>query len=120
GVSNRIVGGASDTIDAGNLNDTITAGRGDTVNAGAGIDTVIFNAGDGAVTLNEAWSKTAGINQDIVQLGAGLTAAATQVTRDALGDLILGFGNGDQLTVGGYFAGALEQPSIVFASGTVW
>nr|WP_321900098.1 calcium-binding protein [Paraburkholderia heleia] len=26
----------------------------------------------------------------------------------------------DQLTIGGYFAGALEQPSIVFASGTVW
>ncbi|WP_321900086.1 hypothetical protein [Paraburkholderia heleia] len=39
-MNNIIVGAASDTIMAGNLNDTITAGKGDTLFAGAGIGRV--------------------------------------------------------------------------------
>ncbi|WP_321900200.1 hypothetical protein, partial [Paraburkholderia heleia] len=80
-MNNRIVGAANDTIQAGNLNDTITAGRNDTLDAGAGVDTFLYSTGDGAVTLNEASSKTAGVNQDTVQLGSGITAAGTQITR---------------------------------------
>uniref|UniRef100_UPI002AB607E5 calcium-binding protein n=1 Tax=Paraburkholderia heleia TaxID=634127 RepID=UPI002AB607E5 len=120
GVNNRIVGAANDTIQAGNLTDAITAGRNDTLDAGAGVDTFIYNTGDGAVTLNETKSKTAGTNQDVVQIGAGITAAATQITRDRAGDLILGFGNGDQITITGYFSNGANSPSIVFADGTAW
>ncbi|WP_321900178.1 calcium-binding protein, partial [Paraburkholderia heleia] len=120
GVNNIIVGAASDTIMAGNLNDTITAGKGDILFAGAGIDTFIYSAGDGAVTLNEASSKTAGTDQDVVELGAGITATATRATRDASNNLTLTFGSGDQLKIASYFSSALDQPSIVFADGTVW
>lgn len=121
GVNNRIIGAANDTITAGNLNDTITAGKGDTIFGGAGIDTVIYNAGSGLVTLNETYtSKTSGTNQDVVKLGAGITAAATQVSRDLSNSLILSLGNGDQIKIVGYFNGASNQPSISFADSTQW
>jgi Ca2+-binding RTX toxin-like protein len=120
GINNTIIGAANDTLNAGNLNDTITAGKNNTLNAGAGTDTFLYNKGCGAVVLNEGWSKTAGKNQDVVKLGAGITAATTQITRDLSNNLVLSFGNGDQLQVSGYFGNALEQPSIVFADGTSW
>ncbi|RKP44410.1 hypothetical protein D7S89_23115, partial [Trinickia fusca] len=120
GVNNRIVGAASDTLIAGNLNDTITAGKDNTINAGAGTDTFIVNQGTGHVTLNEAYNKTGGMNQDVVQLGVGITAAGTQIARDLSNNLVLSFGNGDQLTISGYFDQASRQPKLVFADGTSW
>ncbi|RKP45640.1 beta strand repeat-containing protein, partial [Trinickia fusca] len=120
GVNNRIVGAAGDMLIAGNLNDTLTAGKDNTLNAGAGTDTFIVNQGAGHVTLNEAYNKTGGTNQDVVQLGAGITAASTQITRDLSNNLALSFGNGDQLTISGYFGDASHQPKLVFADGTSW
>jgi Ca2+-binding RTX toxin-like protein len=120
GVNNRIVGAAGDTLNAGNLNDTITAGRNNTLNAGAGVDTFIINKGLGQVTLNETSSKSGGANQDVVQLGAGITAAGTQITRDLQNNLILGFGGGDQLKITNYFSQASSRPKLVFADGANW
>ncbi len=120
GVSNRIVGAAGDTIVAGNLNDTITAGRNNTLNAGAGVDTFIVGKGLGLVTVNESQAKTGGVNQDVVQLGAGITAAGTQIARDVQNNLILSFGDGDQLKLGSYFNQTGSRPTLVFSDGTSW
>jgi LysM repeat protein len=121
GVNNSIVGSPNDTIYAGNLNDTITAATADTLNAGAGVDTFVYNPGTGPVTLNDAYAtKTAATNQDVIELGAGITAASTTLMRDLSNNLVLSFGNGDQLNIAGYFNGAGSQPTIVFADGTRW
>jgi Ca2+-binding RTX toxin-like protein len=120
GVNNRIVGAAGDTLNAGNLNDTITAGRNNTLNAGVGIDTFIVGKGLGQVVLNETSSKSGGVNQDVVQLGAGIAAEATQITRDLQNNLILGFGGGDQLKITGYFSQGANRPKLMFADGTSW
>ena len=120
GANNTIVGAADDTIYAGNLNDTITAGKNDSLTAGAGVDTFIFNAGDGAVTLNDSATKTTGTNQDILQLGAGITEAATQVSRTLSNALVLSFGSGDQLTIPSYFMQASGRLPVVFPDATTW
>ncbi|RKP46511.1 hypothetical protein D7S89_18010, partial [Trinickia fusca] len=79
GVDNRIVGAAGDTIFGADHNDTITVGKNNTVYAGSGADTVIVNAGSGQVILNENNTyKSTSQNQDVVKLGAGLSASATQ------------------------------------------
>ncbi len=106
GVNNTIVGATSDTIYAGNLDDTITTGRDGTLYAGVGVDTFIFDQGDGAVTLHESTTKTAGINQDILQLGVGITEAGTQIARTMSNGLVLSFGNGDQISIPNYFESA--------------
>ncbi|WP_206955959.1 putative Ig domain-containing protein [Trinickia acidisoli] len=120
GVNNRIVGAPNDIIFAGNLDDDITAGKNDTLYAGAGVDTFLFNEGDGAVTLNESFLKTAGTDQDVLQLGTGITEANTQITRNTSNGLVLSFGNGDQVTIPYYFSYAVCRPTIAFSDGTQW
>ncbi|RKP46080.1 beta strand repeat-containing protein, partial [Trinickia fusca] len=138
GVDNRIVGATGDTIYGADHNDTITAGKNSTVFAGSGTDTitvgqnntvyagqgadtVIVNAGSGQVILNENYTyKSTSQNQDVVKLGTGISASATQISRSLTNDLILNFGNGDALTIVGYFVNASKQPTIMFADGTTW
>ncbi|MBN3821996.1 hypothetical protein G3N57_38250, partial [Paraburkholderia sp. Se-20369] len=99
---NRIVGATGDAIYAGNRNDTITVGKNNTVYGGSGVDTIIVNAGSGKVVLNEMYAHKSGDkNQDVVKLGAGILASATQITREQSNDLVLDLGNGDSLTVVG-------------------
>ncbi|WP_279609752.1 calcium-binding protein, partial [Burkholderia ambifaria] len=121
GVDNRIVGAPGDKIYAGDRNDTITVGKNNTVYGGSGVDTFIVNAGSGKVILDETSTKKNGDkNQDVVKLGAGILASATQITRAQSGNLVLDLGNGDSLTVVGYFGLASSRPVITFADGTTW
>ncbi|KWN65968.1 hypothetical protein WT90_33330 [Burkholderia stagnalis] len=121
GVDNRIVGAAGDTIYAGDRNDTITVGKNNTVFGGSGVDTLLVNAGSGKVILNEMYANKIGDkNQDVVKLGAGILASATRITREQSNDLVLDLGNGDSLTVVGYFGLASYRPVITFANGTTW
>jgi Ca2+-binding RTX toxin-like protein len=117
-------GAGNDVINAGSGNATLTGGTGnDTINAGYGIDTFVFNQGDGQDVINETYSsyKTGGKNQDVLQLGAGLVASATQVTRGAgTNDLTLVFGGGDQIKLTNYFNSAYRMQTIQFADGTKW
>ncbi|MBN3821993.1 hypothetical protein G3N57_38235, partial [Paraburkholderia sp. Se-20369] len=85
------------------------------------VDTIIVNAGSGKVVLNEMNAhKSEDKNQDVVKLGAGILASATQITREQSNNLVLGLGNGDSLTVLGYFGLASNRPVITFADGTTW
>ncbi|MGG1948656.1 calcium-binding protein [Trinickia sp. NRRL B-1857] len=121
GVDNRIVGATGDTIYGADRNDTITVGKNNTVNAGRGTDTIVVNAGSGQTVLNDNYSnKSSGVNQDVVALGAGISASSTQITRDLSNNLVLSFGNGDSVKLVGYFGSNLNRPVIAFADGTKW
>jgi VCBS repeat-containing protein len=87
-----------------------------------GGDTFVFNQGYGALTIVE--NDAIGGDTNILELGAGLSAASTLVTADAAGNLFLNFGGGDVVTI----AGALNSANttsvgiqqVDFADGTTW
>ena len=79
------------------------AGKGnDTLDGGVGNDTYRFNLGDGQDTVND-YDSTSN-NLDTIQLGAGLTAANTEVVRNG-NDLVLRWvgNNSDSVTVKNVF-----------------
>ncbi len=124
GMTNQLFGaGGNDTLTAGNLNDTLAGGPGnDTLNAGVGINTFVFNRGDGQDVIY-TFHKTGGINQDVLQLGAGLMPANVLLTRGASTtyfDLTLDFGGGDQITLKNYLLDPYGLKTIAFADGTQW
>jgi Ca2+-binding RTX toxin-like protein len=123
----------NDSLQGGAGNDTLYGSEGaDTLAGGTGGDwlgdnsatsgdTFVYNLGDGADTV----SDTGGV--DVVQLGAGITAAATQVRRDSSGSLVLTFSDAGTLTLRDQYNSSTgaAQPSfqieqVVFADGTVW
>ncbi len=102
------------SFDPGGIDDTI-------VSHGGG-DTFSYKPGYGALTIDE--SDESANPDNVLQIGAGITAAGTTVTGNISGDLVLDFGNGDTITL----AGALGSgdgtthgvQTIRFADGTVW
>ncbi|UTH73314.1 calcium-binding protein [Chromobacterium sp. IIBBL 290-4] len=119
GVDNRIVGAAGDTLTAGDGNDVLTAGRNNTLNTGAGRNTFVINPGCGQTVLN-AFAKSNSSPVDTVKLGAGINASQTKIIRDLSDNLVLDFGNGDQLTINGYFSNPNYRPLFSFADGRSW
>jgi Haemolysin-type calcium binding protein related domain/RTX calcium-binding nonapeptide repeat (4 copies) len=85
-----------------------------------GGDTFIYNAGYGALAIDE--TDTNSKPDNILLLGAGLTPAELSVAADATGDLILNFGGGDQITLqnarnsGGGVTDGVQK--VEFADGT--
>ena len=87
-------------------------------------DTYRFNLGDGQDTVND-YDSTSN-NLDTVQLGAGLTAANTEVVRNG-NDLVLRWAgnNSDSVTVKNVFSvWQVNSPylieAVTFADGTSW
>ncbi|MGJ7581699.1 calcium-binding protein [Variovorax sp. RHLX14] len=125
--SNRINGGAgNDVIAGGRLNDIFEGGQGnDVIKLGEGADTVIFNRGDGQDKISRSASSSA-TAQSVVHLGAGLTAADTQVLRGAAGsseanDIVLSFGQGDRITLQSLASNPTSNIACIeFADGTQW
>ncbi|WP_439590585.1 calcium-binding protein, partial [Hydrogenophaga sp.] len=120
-----IFGGlGNDVLDGGEGHDFLYGGRGnDTLSGSAGDDTYVFNVGDGADRITDH-DYTSG-NLDTLRLGAGLTAANTEVVRSG-GDLVLRWvGNAsDSVTIKQVFSGSQVQTnylieSVVFDDGTV-
>uniref|UniRef100_UPI00248270C9 calcium-binding protein n=1 Tax=Methylibium rhizosphaerae TaxID=2570323 RepID=UPI00248270C9 len=70
----------NDTLRGDAGNDTLDGGAGnDTLDGGTGNDTYLFGRGSGKDTIN-SYDTTAG-KLDVVQLGAGITAADVVLTR---------------------------------------
>jgi Ca2+-binding RTX toxin-like protein len=120
-LDNQLVGNsAANTLNGGDGNDVLTGDAGnDSLQGGKGNDTYVFNQGDGADTIDD-YDATAG-NQDTLRLGAGLTAAGTQVVGNRNGDLVLSWTDspGDSVTVqSGTYGNGRGIEALVFADGT--
>ncbi|QDQ83739.1 hypothetical protein FNZ07_21510 [Paraburkholderia megapolitana] len=107
-----IYGGAASVVfDGKGGNDSISA-RGEQ-------DTFIFNAGYGHLEINEVnW----GLGEDVLQLGAGISASSITVKVDRAGDILLGDGvTGDQIQVDSQLTNTLYGVGLVqFSDGTAW
>jgi VCBS repeat-containing protein len=96
-------GNDGDFIDAGTGNDSIAAGSGadfiaggkgnDTIDAGQDQDVIAFNRGDGQDTLLSMDNQ-----QDTLSLGGGIRYADMTLSKSG-NDLVLGLGQGDQVTM---------------------
>ncbi|WP_439589665.1 calcium-binding protein, partial [Hydrogenophaga sp.] len=118
-------GAGNDTLNGNDGADLLIGGTGnDALNGGAGNDIYVFNLGDGADTITD--SDVIVGNHDTLRLGAGLTAANTEVVRSG-GDLVLSWtGNQtDSVKIKNVISGSQVQQSsliesVVFNDGTVW
>ncbi|MBP9714083.1 MAG: calcium-binding protein, partial [Sterolibacterium sp.] len=110
--------GGDDALIGDSGNDILNGGAGnDVLDGGDGNDTYVFNLGDGADTISETASEAYGA-ADMLQLGAGLSSANTQIVRNGQ-DLLLSLNAIDSVLIRDYFAtGTIEQ--ICFADGTTW
>jgi Ca2+-binding RTX toxin-like protein len=112
-----------DSLVGGSGNDTLDGGAGnDTLQADVGNDTYLFGKGSGKDTIYN-YDSTSG-KQDVVQLGAGITAADVVLTRVG-DDLLLTIkGTSDILRISSYFYNdgtyGYQIEQIKFADGTGW
>ena len=116
----EIIGDSSaNTLNGNAANNLITGGQGsDLLMGGAGNDQYLFNVGDGSDTITENTNE----GTDTLKLGAGILVLNTQLARNG-SNLTLNFGNGDSVTITGYFSGNASGgriENIVFADGTSW
>jgi Ca2+-binding RTX toxin-like protein len=105
--------------------------RGNDYHGGSGNDTLrgtqhsdnyFFNSGDGQDLIQENSSNTdSASNSDMIILGAGITTADLQLSRD-VDNLIIDFANpGDQIQVEGWYASDQNRiESLAFTDGIVW
>ena len=116
-----IVGSAGDDVLKGaDGNDVLVSkGGNDTLDGGAGADTYGFGRGSGKDTITDY--EYGGTNQDTIVL-SGLNTVDLTATEQCGNDLILKFGDADQITVQNYFdnSNAYRVERFVFADGTVW
>lgn len=117
-----IVGTPGDDLLTGTSgNGVIRGGLGnDTLQGGAGSDTYRYSAGDGADVIDD-WADLT--STDVLGLGAGIAPSAVTVERGSadIWDIVLGFDNGDSVTIkGGFFAGSSVVEEVRFADSTVW
>ncbi|MFZ6681424.1 putative Ig domain-containing protein [Undibacterium sp. Tian12W] len=126
----RIVGGAGNNVLGGDDgNDILIDGAGtgvlmggygdDTYQGGAGNDTLVddfgsdtyvFNIGDGKDTIADGtYSEHDSNSVDVIRFGEGINASDLHVSLSESGtDLIIAYGNGDQITILGGADGAIE------------
>ena len=140
--NDTLLGGAgNDSLDGGNGDDTLTGGTGndtlygqagndildggagnDTLDGGAGNDTYLFGKGSGKDTIS-AYDGTAG-KLDVVQLGAGITAADVVASRDGDSLVLALKGSSDTLRINYYFYNdatyGYQVDQVKFADGTAW
>lgn len=122
GVANIVSGSkGNDAISGADKNDVLRGGAGDDILQGkAGNDTYLFGLGDGYDTITETSGPSNG--NDVLQLGAGIDAASTQLTREGV-DLMLTFNATDKVLISRYFYDSAEKGRvelIKFADGTTW
>jgi Ca2+-binding RTX toxin-like protein len=106
----------ADTLEGGVGNDVLVGGHGsDSLAGGTGDDEYRFDAGDGSDRVYDIGGT------DTIRFGAGVAAVAIDPRRMANGDLVVRYGDGDIVTVGGYFADASRRiERMVAADGTEW
>ncbi|MFM9966962.1 MAG: calcium-binding protein, partial [Burkholderiales bacterium] len=115
--------GGDDTVRGRSGADSITGARGNDLLIGDdGSDTYLFNPGDGADTIDEKGMIAIGIADmagvDVIRFAEGITTADVVLERQANGDLKIGYGAQDQITVRGQYnvpGNAIER--IEFADG---
>jgi YD repeat-containing protein len=101
------------------VNNTYIGGKGNDIitdTAGGG-DTYIFNRGDGQDTIEDDSRGTAVADKIVLH---GINPAQAQLSHSG-NDLVISFGQGDQITVKKFFytdSNQIEQ--LVFDDGTVW
>jgi len=115
----------NDTLNGGADNDTLDGGLGgDTLRGGTGADTYLFGVGSGQDLVQNEDSDALGVNQDSIQLAAGLTPTNVTMTRSG-DDLIIRINDSDdQLTVQSYFladgTSSRTVENLRFDGDTVW
>ena len=119
-------GDGNDTLDGRRGNDILIGGTGNDLLIGSeGSDTYRFGIGDGQDVVQEYgqwWNGSGGT--DVVELGAGITAADVTVgTADSGGSYILYIGGGtDRLTLTGAATWGSDYAieTVLFADGSSW
>ncbi len=119
-------GAGNDYLDGRTGNDILIGGTGtDTMIGSAGNDTYRFGIGDGQDTVQEYgqwWNGSGGT--DVVELGAGITAADVTVgTTDSGGSYVLYIGGGDDrltLTGAATWGSDYAIETILFADSSSW
>ncbi len=118
-------GAGNDRLYGEGGNDTLEGGEGnDTLDGGNGADTYRFGMGSGQDTVYNSDADALGVNPDVIELGAGITADKVCLTRQG-NDLIVSVnGTNDSLRVSNYFykdgASSYAVERIKFADGTSW
>jgi Ca2+-binding RTX toxin-like protein len=125
GSGNDILSGGlgDDWVEGEDGNDTLSGGAGDdTLIGGAGNDTYIFNRGDGVDTIYDVSAPGEG---NVIQFGAGITAANLTVTEDqaARSLTIVYDSTGDTVQLAGFdpanVNGSLVVNTLQFSDGSV-
>lgn len=106
GGNDLLLGGAGkDSLDGGSGNDFLAGGHGDdTIVAGSGRDVIAFNRGDGRDTVQAGGEARA----DTLSLGGGIRYADLTLRKSG-SDLVLGVGNGEQITLKGWYASTSKR-----------
>ncbi|MFM0074602.1 calcium-binding protein [Paraburkholderia sediminicola] len=94
-------------------------GGNDSISSQGPQDTFVFNTGYGHLEINEV---NEGFGEDVLRLGAGISALSVTVTADRAGDILLTDGvTGDQIQVDLQLENTLYGVgSVQFADGTTW
>jgi Ca2+-binding RTX toxin-like protein len=116
-------GEGNDQLQGGSGNDRLDGGTGnDYLSGGAGNDVYLFGRGSGYDRINN-WDDTAG-RRDIVQFGAGITAADIRMWRSGDYLCITIIGTNDRIDIQEFFeadgASAYRIDGFRFANGTEW
>ena len=111
-------GSGNDNLSGGEGADLLDGGVGnDFLNDGAGNDTFRFAKGSGVDRIYD-YDTTAG-NIDVVEFADVMSTELTALERNGA-DLILKYGNADQITVAGYFNTAFRIERFKFSDGVIW
>jgi Ca2+-binding RTX toxin-like protein len=125
GGNDTLIGGAGDDqLFGGDGNDNLRGDTGDdTLAGGVGSDSYFFARGDGLDVIADAGTvatNTADLsNTDTIQFAQDILASDVAFTRRANGDLIIDYGDSDQVTVQGQFSDAANRiERILFGDGS--
>ena len=97
-----------------------TGGTLHVINGGSFANTILYNAGYGALTIEDA--NPAGAEQSILQFGSGISEGVLKVSADAAGDILFKDGiAGDTITLMGMDTSLDDGVGFVqFPDGTEW
>lgn len=116
--SDRLSGYAGeDTLEGGSGDDLLVGGTGaDALFGDAGNDEYRFHLGDGTDRIDD---RGGGI--DTIRFAANVAATSIVPLRMANGDLIVRYGDGDAVTIDGYYGDSFQRiERIVAADGSEW